>query len=429
MTATRKIRLIKNGRVLDPANGRDAVSDIHIDERGRITQTAGRRLQARQIIDASGCWVLPGLIDLAARFRQPGQEHKADIASESRAALAGGVTGVCIPPDTSPPVDTPAVVDLITQKARACRAPRVYLIGAATVGLNGEQLSEMAALKGAGCVGIGNVEPALADNRMQRNIMDYAAGLGLRVFLPTQDAALSAQGCAHEGAVATRLGLPGIPAAAETIAIARDIALVEATGVRAHFCRLSTARGVELITEAKRRGLPVSADVAAHQLWLAEQDVLGFHPDLRLLPPLRAQADRDALRRGVAEGVIDAVCSDHQPHEADAKLAPFPMTQPGLSALETFLPLLLKLAREQIIPLQTLIAACTCNPAAIIGKPAGALGPGATADLTVLDPEQAWVFRRREMLSRGKNSPFDGWAFPAKVTHTLVGGAQCYPPS
>ena len=426
-----KIRLVKNGRVIDPANGRDAVGDVHIDENGFIAaerEADAGAVEERQTIDAADKWVIPGLVDLSARFREPGDEHKADIASESRAALGAGLASVCIPPDTAPVIDTPAVADLVAQKARP-DGPRLHIIGAATVGLKGKQLSEMAALKAAGCIALGNGEEAVSDNRMLRHIMDYAAGHRIKLFLRPQDAALSAAGCAHEGRVAERLGLPGIPAAAETIALGRDIALIEATGAAAHFCRLSTARAVDLVADARRRGLNVTADVSAHQLFLTDDDIAGFNPDMRVSPPLRTAADRDALRRGVAEGVISAICSDHQPHEADAKLRPFPLTAPGASALEAFLPLLLQLAAEDVAPLQTLIAAATCNPAAIINKPVGALNIGAPADIAIINPRRQWVFHRRDMLSRGKNSPFDGRSFTGKVTHTIVGGNLVYGPS
>ena len=251
-----KIRLIKNARVMDPANGRDAIGNISIDDSGQIAATApdARAMKPEQIINAEGKWAIAGLVDLSARLREPGEEHKTDIQHESRAALAAGVTSVCIPPDTLPVIDTPAVVDLIAEKSSGSNSPRLYAIGAATVGLRGERLSEMAALKAAGCVAISNATAAIANNQMMRNIMDYAASHDLSVFLPTMEADLAHGGCVHEGAVATRLGLAGIPAASEVIAISRDLALIEATGVTAHFCRLSTARGVALIAEAQQRG-------------------------------------------------------------------------------------------------------------------------------------------------------------------------------
>jgi dihydroorotase len=422
------IRLIKNGRVLDPANNVDSSHDLHIDENGFISGNDhnDNQLSPDQVIDAAGCWVIPGLVDLAARFREPGEEHKGDIRSESAAALASGVTSICLPPDTKPVIDTPAVVELIQQRTKRCDSPHIYTLGAMSVDLNSTQLSELGALKSAGCVGISNASHPISDSQFMRNIMDYAASFNLKVFLTPADQFLGEQGCVHEGKVATRMGLPGIPVAAETAIVARDLTLIEATGIEAHFCRLSSARSIEIIANAQQRGLPVTADVSAHQLFLTENDIIDFNSCAHVLPPLRTERDRDALRQAVVDGVVNAICSDHQPHEADAKLAPFAETAPGMSTLESWLPLCLKLVHEQLLDPVTVIRAITVNPANILGIPTGNLGEGNVADITIIDPESEWTFDISKMLSRGKNSAFNHWPFSGEVKHTLVSGKRLY---
>jgi len=422
------IRLIENGRVIDPANNEDTTRDIYINENGLISgdKHGNEQLAPEQIIDASGCWVIPGMVDLAARFREPGEEHKGDIRSESAAALASGVTSVCLPPDTNPVIDTPAVVELIQQRTKHCDSPHIYTIGAMSVGLDSTRLSELGALKAAGCVGVSNTNHPVSDSQFMRNIMDYAASFNLKVFLTPTDQYLSGQGCVHEGQVATRMGLPGIPVAAETAIVARDLTLIETTGVKAHFCRLSSARSIEMIADAQQRGLPVTTDVSAHQLFLTENDIINFNSHTHVLPPLRTERDRDALKQAVSDGVISAICSDHQPHEADAKLAPFAETEPGMSTLESWLPLCLKLIHEQQLDPVTTIRAITLNPANILGIPAGNLGEGNIADITIIDPESEWTFDISRMLSRGKNSAFNHWPFSGRVKHTLVSGERLY---
>lgn len=424
MTAPRLIRLIRGGRIIDPAQQLNTIRDLWIDESGKITTkaTALKQLADNEIIDAKGHYVLPGIIDLSARFREPGQENKADICHESAAALHSGITQVCLQADTLPVIDTPAVVDLIQQKAEATTSPAIHTLGAMTIGLQGKQLSEYAALKKAGCVGVSNADRAIADNQMMRNIMEYAASHGLKVFMGTTDRYLSASGCVHEGRVSARMGLHGIPTAAEAIAISRDLILIETTGVNAHFGRLSTAAAVELIAQAQQRGLNVTADVAAHQLHLTENDILNFNSQAHVLPPLRTLQDRDKLREAVANNTIQAICSDHQPHEPDAKLAPFAETEPGISALETLLPLTLKLVQDGILTLDRAIESITHKPACILQAAGGTLNEGTMADITIIDPEAIWTLTADTMLSRGNNTPFDGWQFQGKVTHTLLQG-------
>ena len=421
------IRLIKNGRVINPATGEDTVRDLWIDHDGCIADTGSRQaMNDAEVIDATGHWILPGLIDLAARFREPGQEHKGNIRSESAAALASGITTVCLPPDTTPVIDTPAVVELIQQRTQSCASPHILMLGAMSAGLESTQLSELGALKQAGCVGISNAGKPIADSLFMRNIMDYAISYDLKVFLTPNDQYLAKNGCAHEGKVATRLGLPGIPDAAETAIVARDLTLIEATGIRAHFCRLSSARSVEMIADAKQRGLAVTADVSAHQLFLTENDIADFNSNAHVDPPLRTERDRDALRQGIADGIIDAICSDHQPHEPDAKLAPFAETEAGISSLETLLPLSLKLVQEYDLQLDTVLKALTSRPAAILDQAGGNLATGNAADITIVDPGAEWVFDQEQMLSRGKNTAFHNWPFKGQVKHTLISGMAVY---
>ncbi|MGA7801504.1 MAG: dihydroorotase [Gammaproteobacteria bacterium] len=418
---------IHGGRVVDPANRVDRVDDLYIAE-GRVVGigAAPPDFRAQREIDATGQVVCPGLVDLCARLREPGHEHKATIASETRAAAAGGITTLCIPPDTDPVIDTPAVVQLLRERAEHTGYVRLVAIGALTHGLAGEHLSEMAALKKAGCVGVGNACAPLANSLIQRRALEYAASFDLTVFLHPEDHWLANRGCAHEGAIATRLGLPGVPEAAETAAVARDLALVEQTGVRAHFCRLSTARAVRMVARAQYDGLPVTADTAIPYLHLTEMDIADFNSLCHVAPPLRTQRDRDGLRVGVAEGTLDAICSDHQPHEPDAKLAPFPSTEPGISGLDTLLPLALRLLDDGNMQLADVISRLTCAPARILNLPYGTLSPGATADVCVFDPQASWRVTLAELNSRGRNTPFAGWELAGRVTHTLLAGRVVY---
>lgn len=414
---------IKNGRVIDPASSVDQVKDVFIDN-GRIVAmgTAPVDFQNARVIDASGWVVAPGLIDLCARLREPGLEHKATIASETRAAAAAGITTICLPPDTDPVIDTPAVVELIHQRAGQAGQARLVPLGALTRGLAGEQISEMAALKAAGCVGISNAQQPVDNILILRRAMEYAMTHDLTVFLHPDDSGLSNKGCVHEGAMSTRLGLPGIPQAAETAAVARALALIEQVGVRAHFCRLSTARAVQMVGRAQYDGLPVSADTAAHHLFLTEMDIMGFNSQCHVLPPLRTQRDRDGLREGVARGVITAVCSDHQPHERDAKLAPFIDTEPGISSLETLLPLMLRLVEEGVLSLSQALARLTQGPAQTLAIEGGRLTVGASADLCLFDPTRVWRVDPRQFVSRGHNTPFGGWELPGRVMLTVLEG-------
>ncbi len=417
---------IRGGRLIDPAYQIDAILDLFIAA-GRIAGIgpAPDGFVAEQTLDARDRIVCPGLIDLCARLREPGQEHKATIASETRAAAGGGVTTLICPPDTDPVIDEPAVVELIRRRAEAADHARVLTLGALTHRLRGERLAEMAALKDAGCVGVSDGGRPIANTLVLRRALEYAATFDLTVFLTPFDPVLG-PGCAHEGQVATRLGLPGIPAAAEAGVIARDLELVRDIGVRVHFGRLSSARAVALVARAQAEGLPVSADVAVHHLHLTEIDLAGFDSLCHVRPPLRGLRDQDALRTGLAQGILGALCSDHQPHEPDAKQAPFGDTEPGISGLDTLLALSLRLVQDGIVSLPTLIERLTWGPARILGLDSGHLGPGALADICIFDPNAHWLLETTLMRSRGQNSPFLGWELSGAVTHTLLAGRVAY---
>lgn len=418
---------IAQGRVLDPENDIDRVQDLYVAE-GAIVGIgeAPQGFIPDREIDARGRVVCPGLVDLSARLREPGFEHKATIQSEVRAAVKAGITTLCSPPDTDPIVDTPAVVELIHQRAMQAGNARVEVLGAMTKGLAGQQLAEMGILREAGCVGVSNGMKAIANTQVMRRALEYAATFGLTVFVHPEDPWLASQGVVHEGIVSTRLGLPALPATAETILVARDLLLVEETGARAHFCRLSTARAVDMVREAQARGLPVSADVTAHHLHLTELDTADFNSECHVRPPLRTERDRDGLRQGVRDGSIAAICSDHQPHEWDARLGPFAQTAPGISALETLLPLTLRLVEEGVMGLSSALARLTIGPARVLGLDRGSLGLGASADICVFDPQARWTLSEAQWVSRGHNTPFVGWEFRGQVTETLVGGEIVY---
>ncbi len=421
-----KIALV-NGRLLDPENETLNPGGVWIAD-GRIVSVgaAPADFTPERELDVRGAVIAPGLIDLSVHLREPGQEHKGTIASETAAAVKGGVTTLCSSPETDPVADTPAVIELVRERAQAAARAKLVPVGALTRNLDGESLSEMYALRQAGCRVVGNGTRPLRHSLVWRRALEYAATYDLIVFVRPLDEWLAAGGCVHEGAVATRLGLPGIPASAETVAVAQILALVEEIGTRVHFSCLSTRRAAAMIAAAGADGLPVSCDVAAHQLHLSEADVAGFDPMVHVMPPLRTVADRDGLRRAVAEGTVTAVCSDHQPHEADAKLDAFPDTAPGISALETLLSLMVELTAEGVLTLPQAVARLTLGPARVLGLPTGRLRPGVPADLCVFDPEAAWRVEESHWRSRGRNTPFWGRTLKGRVRCTLVDGRVVY---
>jgi dihydroorotase len=413
---------IRNARVVDPASGRDGRADVFVAD-GRIAGEAGR---AERVIDATGLVLAPGLVDLAARLREPGEEYRATLESELEAAAAGGVTCLACPPDTEPPLDEPGLVDMLRRRATSLARSRVHPVGALTVNLAGDTLTEMGQLAAAGCVAFSQANAPLRDTQVLWRALQYAATFGYPVWLRAEDAWLAKGGVAHDGEVATRLGLAGIPAIAETIALATLVELVRATGARVHVCRLSSADGVALMRRAKEERLPLSCDVAVHHLHLSDRDLGYFDSHCRLDPPLRSQRDREALARGLAEGVIDCAVSDHTPVDEDRKHLPFAEAEPGASALELLLPLALKWGEAQKLSLAATLARITSEPARILGLEAGRIAPGAPADLVLFDPQAPLRVTAEMLKSQGKNTPFLGYELPGRVRYTVLGGEVVY---
>ncbi|MDE3737112.1 dihydroorotase [Metapseudomonas resinovorans] len=413
---------ILGARLIDPASGHDQVTDLFL-ESGKVAAIgqAPANFEADKTLDAKGLVAAPGLVDLSVALREPGYSRKGNIASETLAAVSGGVTSLCCPPLTRPVLDTPAVAELILDRAQEAGHAKVFPIGALTKGLAGEQLSELVALRDVGCVAFGNGLATFASNRVQRRALEYAATFDLTVVFHSQDASLAEGGLAHEGPTASFLGLAGIPETAETVALARDLLLVEQSGVRAHFSQITSARGAEMIAQAQARGLPVTADVAMYQLILTDEALIDFSSLYHVQPPLRTRADRDGLREAVKSGVISAIASHHQPHEPDAKLAPFGATEPGISSVELLLPLAMTLVQDGLLDLPTLLARLTAGPARSLRLPAGRLAVGAPADVVLFDP-QASTLAGETWNSKGDNCPFIGHCLPGKVRYTLVDG-------
>jgi dihydroorotase len=416
---------IKNGRLIDPKNGIDAQQDLFIVA-GKVASVgnAPAGFVADKIIGASGLIVAPGLIDLAARLREPGYEYRATLESEMDAAVAGGVTSLACPPDTDPPLDEPGLVEMLKHRAKTLNQAHVYPVGALTQGLKGAELTEMAELADAGCVAFSQADAPLTDTRVLMRAMQYAATFGFSVWLRPQDSFLARDGVAHDGEVATRLGLPAIPVCAETIALATMLQLARETGVRLHVCRISTEAGVALVRAAKQQGLPLTCDVSANHVHLSEMDIGFFDANSHLTPPLRSQRDRDALCAGLFDGTIDAICSDHTPVDEDAKQLPFAEAESGATGLELLLPLALKWAGQGA--LSDALAKVTQQPARILGLDAGHLSVGSAADVCVFDPEAYWKIEPAALKSQGKNTPFLGLELQGKVRYTLVGGQVVY---
>lgn len=419
--------LIQGGHLIDPANGIDAVTDLYLAE-GKVVAVgeSAKSFTAAQQLDARGLVLCPGFVDLYARMPEPGYEQKGTVASETRAAAAGGITTLCCPPDTAPVIDLPSVATLVQELARKAGFARVVPIGALTEGLKGAQLCEIYALKEAGCVGVTNRRRPFADHAVLLRCLEYAATHDIRVFFSPLDHALAQGGCVHNGPYATRLGLAGIPESAETVPLARDLLLVEQTGVRAHFGQLSTARSVELIAAAQAKGLPVTADVGIHHLLASEESIQDFNAFYHVQPPFRTKADRDALRQGVKDNVISAICSYHQPHEVVAKKAPFADTEPGIAALETLLPLGLQLVHEGVFDLPLLIQRLSQGPAQAVGLSAGTLSAGEQADICIFDPELAWNVTQESMHSGGSNTPLLGREVCGRVLYTFLAGNRVH---
>ena len=423
---------ILGARLIDPVTGTDRVADLHLAD-GRILAigAAPAGFLAERRIDASGLVAAPGLIDLAARLREPGNEHRASLESEMRAAVAGGVTSLVCPPDTDPSLDEPGLVEMLKHRARVLALAHLYPLGALTIGLAGERIVEMAELTEAGCVGFSQAHLPVLDTQVLLRAMQYAATFGFTVWLHPQDPHLGRNGVAHNGAVATRLGLAAVPVISETVALHTIFELMRASGCRVHLCRLSSAAGIELVRAARRDGLPVSCDVAVHHLHLTDLDIGWFDGMTRVDPPFRGQRDRDAIRAALADGTIDAICSDHTPVDDDAKLLPFGEAEPGVTGLELLLPLALEWARQDGIDLLRLIGLLTRAPAQIIASGLGlsgqepgfvGLASGAPADICLFDPDEPWVVERAQLFSQGRNTPWLGRELLGRVRVTLVAG-------
>lgn len=416
--------LIEQGRIVDPANALDAVMRLYIAD-GKIVSVGHAPpggFEPDRIIDARDKLVCPGFVDICARPQSPDVEEADAACAEYRAAVAGGVTTLLCPSDGRLSIDTPAVVRLVREHAQNAGLVQVLPQAALTRALNGQELSEMGALHQAGCSAVGNGDAPVANALVWRRALEYAGFQGLLVIARPEDASLKGQGCVHEGWVGGALGLPGIPACAETVALAQLLALVEQTGARVHFNRLSTARAVEMLASAQARGLPVSADIAIHHAHLTEAAIENFDANAHAVPPFRSDKDRAGLRKGLAQGIITALCSDHHPLPQDARQDAFPSTLPGLASLQTLLPLALRLVEEGVVSLPSAIALLTSGPARILGIDAGTLTSGAAADVCVIDPEQEWVVDESSWLSCGHNTPYWNAHFRGRVTHTFVSG-------
>jgi dihydroorotase len=427
--------LIRNGRLIDPASGRDSIGDVYVAN-GKIQAMDANcaNLQAGKVIEASGLAVIPGIVDLSARLREPGLEYKATLESEMAAALAGGVTSIVCPPDTDPVLDEPGLVEMLKHRAANLHQSRLFPLGALTLGLKGEIITEMAELTEAGCVGFSHANVPVQDTQALLRAMQYAHSFGYTVWLQPSDAFLGRGGVAHSGPVASRMGLSGVPVAAETIALHTIFELVRASQCRVHLCRLSSAAGVELVRQAKADGLPVTADVAIHHVHLTDVDIGYFDANCRVDPPFRSQRDRDAIHRALLDGTLDAICSDHTPVDDDSKILPFGEAESGVTGLEILLPLTLSWARREKVPLVAALAKITSASAALLHKtagssqamldvpPLGSLTVGAAADLVLVDLDAPWVLEKQHMRSQGRNTPFIGRELIGKVKHTIIDG-------
>ena len=425
--------LIRSGRVIDPARNFDEICDVAVAA-GRVIGVGQvpEGFAPNRVIDARGCIVAPGLVDLAARLREPGHEHEGMLESEMAAAVAGGVTSLVCPPDTDPVLDEPGLVDMLKFRAEKLHQARVFPLGALTRNLAGEVLTEMAELTESGCVGFSQAEVPLANTQVLLRALQYASTYGYAVWLRPQELHLG-RGVAASGPLATRLGLSGVPVAAETIALHTIFELVRATGARVHLCRISSAAGVALVRQAKQEGLQVSCDVSINSLHLTDTDIGYFDSRMRLSPPLRQQRDRDALREGLADGTIDALVSDHTPVDEDAKTLPFAEAEPGATGLELLLSLALKWGQESGVGLTRALAVLTCEPARVLGPAlgtlqasAGQLVDGGIADLCIFDPHAYWTVTPARLRSQGANTPFSGYEVPGAVRATIVGGQVAY---
>jgi len=427
--------LIQNGRVIDPASGFDQTCDIALAA-GRIVgiNRVPPDFAPNRVVNAAGCYVLPGLVDLAARLREPGHEHEGMLESEMAAAVAGGVTSLVCPPDTDPVLDEPGLVEMLKYRAKTQNKAHVHPLGALTMGLKGQSLTEMAELTEAGCIGFAQAEEPIEDTTVLLRAMQYANTFGYTVWLRPQDPHIGRGGIAHSGPLASRLGLSGVPVMSETIALHTIFELMRASRARVHLCRISSAAGLELIRAAKAEGLPVTCDVGVHHVHLTDADIGFFDPNARVTPPFRSQRDRDAIRAGLLDGTVDAMCSDHTPVDDDEKLLPFGEASPGATGLELLLSLALKWADDYALgqpqagarPLARAVAKVTSDAARVAGIPAGSLAVGEAADICVFDPAARWTVSSTSLASQGKHTPFLGYELSGIVKATIVAGRVAF---
>ena len=426
---------IKNGHLIDPANGIDGLQDLFIAD-GKVLAVGSvpAGFKADTTFDAAGLVVAPGLVDLSARLREPGYEYKATLESELQAALQGGVTSLVCPPDTDPVLDEPGLVEMLKYRAKTQNKAHVHPLGALTMGLKGKSLTEMAELTEAGCIGFAQAEEPIEDTTVLLRAMQYANTFGYTVWLRPQDPHIGRGGIAHSGPLASRLGLSGVPVMSETIALHTIFELMRASRARVHLCRISSAAGLELIRAAKAEGLPVTCDVGAHHAHLTDADIGFFDPNARVTPPFRSQRDRDAIRAGLLDGTVDAMCSDHTPVDDDEKLLPFGEASPGATGLELLLSLALKWADDYALhqpqtgarPLARAVAKITADAARVAGIPAGSLAVGEAADICVFDPAARWTVSSASLASQGKHTPFLGYELSGIVKATIVAGRVAF---
>jgi dihydroorotase len=420
---------IKNGRVIDPANQVDQVQDLFIAD-GKVAAigSAPAGFEADRTIDAAGLVVAPGLVDLSARLREPGYEYKATLESELQAAMQGGVTSLVCPPDTDPVLDEPGLVEMLKYRAKTLNMANVHPLGALTMGLKGTALTEMFELTEAGCIGFSQAEVAVEDTNVLLRALQYAKTFGYTVWLRPQDAHIGIGGIAHSGPLASRLGLSGVPVMSETIALHTIFELMRATGARVHLCRMSSAAGLELVRAAKKEGLPVTCDVGAHHVHMTDADIGFFDPNARMTPPLRSGRDRDAIRAGLKDGTVDAICSDHTPVDDDEKLLPFGEASPGATGLELLLSLAVKWVdgSDDKGALSLALSRITCDAARVAGLPGGTLSIGAAADVVLFDPAARWLVSGANLASQGKHTPFLGYELAGQVMATIVSGHVAY---
>jgi dihydroorotase len=414
--------------VIDPASGVDAVQDVLITNRRVERVGPGLSAPEAEVVDAAGQVVCPGFIDIHVHLREPGFEYKETVASGTRAAAAGGFTAVCCMANTQPVNDTRSITDYILARAAADGVVRVHPIGAVTRGLAGKELAELAELAEAGCVAFSDDGQPVMNAGLYRRAMEYTLPFGLPVISHAEDTDLSRHGAMNEGVVSTELGIPGAPAAAEDVMVARDVLLAELTGAHVHIAHVSTAGAVRLVRDAKARGVHVTAEVTPHHLVLTEDAVRSWDASTKMNPPLRTKRDGEALLEALADGTIDCIATDHAPHAVSEKEGEFDRAAFGIVGLETAVAVLLdRVVRPGLLPLSTLISRLSCDPARLMGLPGGSLAPGAPGDVTILDPGLELTVDPARFHSRSRNTPFRGWRLTGGPIMTIVGGKVVTP--